>query len=103
MGYAATDIRDKAYETSKNVYGFEHYTQSIEYHKNRRHKYHSNKYPGLTFDSNWEVLVYEFCKDNGIDVEYSPPVSFEYEYDGLTWTYHPDFLINGKLYEVKGD
>lgn len=22
---------------------------------------------------------------------------------GKIWTYHPDFLINGKIYEVKGD
>ena len=57
----------------------------------------------MTFDSNWEVLVYEFCKDNNIDVEYSPSITYEYEYDGITWTYHPDFLVNGKLYEVKGD
>ena len=84
-------------------YGVEHYSQSYEYHKNKRHKFHSEKYPGLTFDSNWEVKVYEFCKDNHIEVEYSPSISFEYEYDGRIWTYHPDFLINGKLYEVKGD
>ena len=24
-------------------------------------------------------------------------------YDERTWTYHPDFLINGKVYEIKGD
>ena len=27
----------------------------------------------------------------------------QYEYDGKVHTYHPDFLINGKVYEVKGD
>ena len=57
----------------------------------------------MTFDSKWEVKVYEFCKDNGFDVEYSPSISFEYEYNGQKNTYHPDFLINGKIYEVKGD
>ena len=41
--------------------------------------------------------------DNNIPVEYSPEISYGYEYDGKTWTYHPDFLINGKVYEVKGD
>ena len=47
--------------------------------------------------------MYEFCKDNNISVEYSPKISYEYDYDGRTWTYHPDFIINGKVYEVKGD
>ena len=84
-------------------WGVINYAQSYDYHKNKRHKYHSKKYPELAFDSTWEVKVYEFCKDNGLDVEYSPSISFEYEYDGRTWTYHPDFLINGKVYEVKGD
>lgn len=55
------------------------------------------------FDSTWEVKVYEFCMDNGIPVEYSPSISYNYEYGGKTWTYHPDFKINGRIYEVKGD
>lgn len=49
------------------------------------------------------MKVYEFCKDNNIPVEYSPEIFYKYDYDGRTWTYHPDFLINGKVYEVKGD
>lgn len=57
----------------------------------------------MTFDSTWEVKVYEFCRDNNIPIEYSPEISYDYEYDGKTWTYHPDFLINGKVYEIKGE
>ena len=97
------DVREKAKKTIQEKYGVDNYTQSYEYHKNKRHKYHSEKYPELTFDSNWEIKVYELCKDNNIPVEYSPSISYEYEYDHRTWTYHPDFLINGKVYEVKGD
>ena len=103
IGYAAKDIMEKACATSEERYGYEHYTQSAEYHKNKKHKLHSEKYPELTFDSTWEVKVYEFCKDHNIPVEYSPEISYPYEYDERTWTYHPDFLINGKVYEVKGD
>lgn len=84
-------------------YGYEYYTQSTEYHKNKNHKFHSEKYPELTFDSNWEVKVYEFCRDNNIPIEYSPKISYQYEYNNRIWTYHPDFLINGKVYEIKGD
>lgn len=57
----------------------------------------------MTFDSTWEVKVYEFCRNNSIPIEYSPEISYPYEYDKIIWTYHPDFLINGRVYEVKGD
>ena len=96
-------IRELSKQTMLNRYGVEYYAQSYEYHKRKRHKYHSEKYPELTFDSTWEVKVYEFCRDNKINVEYSPKISYDYEYCEKTYTYHPDFLINGKVYEVKGD
>lgn len=95
--------QSKMKQTFLSKYKVEYYTQSEQYHKNKIHKYHSEKYPELTFDSTWEVKVYEFCKDNNIEVEYSPAITYKYEYDGRIWTYHPDFLINGKVYEVKGD
>ena len=90
-------------QSTFDKYGVLYYSQSIEYHKNKKRKFHSKKYPGLTFDSTWEVEVYEFCRDNNIPVEYSPSISFPYEYDGRTFYYHPDLLISGKVYEVKGD
>jgi hypothetical protein len=49
------------------------------------------------------VKVYDFLKSNNIAFEYSPEISLPYEYDGKTFYYHPDFLINGKSYEVKGE
>ena len=97
------DVRKKQRNKCLSIYGVEYYSQSEEYHKNKKHKFHSKKYPELTFDSKWEVKVYEFCRDRRIDVEYSPSISYEYEYDGRTWTYHPDFRINGRIYEVKGE
>ena len=58
----------------------------------------------LWFDSSWEVKVYDFLKSsNSIEFEYSPSTSLPYEYDGRTFYYHPDFLVSGRLYEVKGD
>ena len=101
--FQVPEYKIKSKETCRVRYGTDYYSQSIEYHKNKKHKFHSEKYPGLTFDSTWEVKVYEFCKNNNIPIEYSPEISIPYEYDGRTWTYHPDFLINGKVYEVKGD
>ena len=65
----------------------------------RKRIYHDD----IWFDSNWEIIVYEFCKLNQLDFIYSPKIVFQYEYDGRNFTYHPDFLINEKIYEVKGN
>ena len=58
----------------------------------------------LHMDSSWEIELFVFCKlKNGMDVDYQPDLTIPYEYDDETHSYHPDFIINGKLYEVKGD
>ena len=36
-------------------------------------------------------------------VEYQPGIRFEFEFDGHVFGYYPDFIINKKIYEVKGD
>ena len=76
------------------------YRQTHECHQNRRKRY---VHDGIQFDSSWEICVYDYCKVNGIKCEYQPNVSFIYEYGNKKWVYQPDFLINGKVYEVKGD
>ena len=78
----------------------ENYAQTNEFTKYHRKQI---EYDDLTFDSSWEVIVYQYCKENNIPCEYQPDITFEYEYGGKEHYYHPDFLINGKLYEVKGD
>ena len=59
-------IRDKC----KERFGCEWYTQSMEYHKTRKHKFTSPKYSGITFDSTWEMKVYDFLTENHIQFEY---------------------------------
>ena len=95
-------VKLKSKQTMMHKYGVEYYVQSNEYHKNKKHKFNSIKYPGVTFDSTWEVKVYEFCRDNNINVEYSPNISFKYDYMDKCHTYHPDFKIGDKIVEVKG-
>ena len=97
------ELLEKSKQTKLKKYGAEHYTQTEQFHKNRRRKFQSKRYPGLLFDSTWEVKVYEFCQDNNIPVEYSPSIRYEYYYMEQKHIYEPDFLINGKLYEVKGE
>ena len=61
------------------------------------------KYKNISFDSNWEIIVYKFCEDHNLNFEYQPNVLFEYEFNNEKHYYHPDFLIEGKLFEVKGE
>lgn len=91
---------EKQIQTSKLNHNGLYHSQTIEFSKcHRKRIFHD----GIYFDSTWEVSVYEFCKMNNIKFEYSPSITYEYEYDGKIYTYHPDFLIDGKVYEVKGD
>lgn len=91
---------DKRQDTCRKRYGVDWFAQSHECHKNRRKHIACD---GLTFDSAWEKLVYQFCQEHDLPCEYQPEVSFEYECDGGIHVYQPDFRINGVLYEVKGD
>lgn len=100
--YAAQSIivQNKMKQSTFQKYGVDSFSQTNEFAKYHRKQI---EYNGLTFDSSWEVKVYQYCKENSIPCEYQPNIQFEYEYDGKTHIYQPDFLINGKLYEVKGD
>lgn len=58
----------------------------------------------MMFDSKWEIKVFVICRiENQIDCEYQPNIHFTYTVREKQLNYHPDFLINGQLYEVKGD
>ena len=77
--------------------------QTSEFHQKYHKKYTNPKYPDMTFGSSWEFKVYDFLKEHWIEFEYQPSISFEYEYDGKIHTYHPDFMVGDKIFEVKGD
>ena len=125
-------IQDKAKKTRKDKYGTEYYFQSEAYksrwheisklaHKkwilcwNDDKQYSISRRLGkiedivkgwehhLQFDSKAEVMVYVFCNiEHDLGIIYQPQTIFKYEYDGKKYDYHPDFMLNGKLYEVKG-
>ena len=94
------DFKEKYKETCQEKYNADSFPQSSEFIKYRRKRV---EYDGLTFDSTWEVKIYQYCKEHYIPCEYQPSITFEYTFEGKKHYYHPDFLINGKLYEVKGD
>jgi len=60
-------------------------------------------YQDKHFDSSWELALYIWLVDNKKQFIYHPTLSLEYEGDdGKTHLYYPDFLIEGKFYEIKG-
>ena len=103
IGFASKELSSKVKQKMQDKYGVDNIAKSFEYHRTSHKKYTNDKYPDMTFGSNWEFKVYDFLTENHIEFEYQPAISFEYEYDGNKHTYHPDFLVNGKIYEIKGD
>lgn len=93
-------IQERAKQTMIYRYGVEHYAQTHECAVKRVKKVECDS---LSFDSSWEVIVYQYCQEHNIPCEYQPEIKLIYEYEGGTHVYQPDFLINNKIYEVKGD
>lgn len=61
---------------------------------------------GIIFDSSWELAYYIYLRDYGILFEYHPNIEFHYkneEDDEKFHIYHPDFKVNNKLVEIKGN
>ena len=95
-------IRAKARKTIEGRYGVSSYSQTREFHTDRRHKFFSTQDPDASFDSTWEVMVYDYCLSRGVRPVVSPCI-LPYESGGKKHYYVPDFMINGHLVETKGN
>lgn len=61
-------------------------------------------FDGIHFRSSWELAKYIFHKDHHDNFVYQPNIKFEYfDSFGNKHVYHPDFIVNDELHEVKGD
>ena len=98
--FESEEIKEKSKQTCQEKYGVDFYVQTNEFARSHRKPI---EYDGIMFDSSWEVEVYKFCIRNGMNVIYQPDIKLTYEYEGKIHYYQPDFLIDGKIYEVKGD
>ena len=94
------EVSLKRQETCLEKYGVPYYSQTNEFSQKRVKKY---EFDGLFFDSKWEIKLFKYCKDHNISCVYQPQITFEYIFEEKIHYYHPDFLINGQLYEVKGE
>ena len=97
--FQAEVCKQKIRETNLKRYGVEYISQNPEIRKKQCYKYNYN---GEIFDSSWELAVWIYAKDHNEDIAHEPEI-LEYEFEGKTYKYFPDFKYRGKLIEVKGD
>lgn len=61
------------------------------------------KFQGRSFDSAPELSLFIYLTDKNIPFEYQPAIKFSYKHDDKLHFFMPDFEIDGKLVELKGD
>lgn len=59
------------------------------------------QYNNLNFDSKAELAFYIYCKDQSLPIQKCSK-KFEYTFEGKKHFYFPDFEIDDKLHEIKG-
>lgn len=64
-------------------------------------KSYSGYYKGIWCDSTYELGYLIYCLDHNIDIKRCEE-TFEYELNGKKHKYHPDFLVDGNIIEIKG-
>ena len=108
-------VKAKARKTCLKKYGTIYYTQTDEYKQRsmqtKMEKYGDAFYSGFViyyydnifFRSKPELCFYIYNKDQGKDIVYEPQPYFKYQCENKEYYYKPDFLLENKLYEIKGD
>lgn len=99
IGYAVPEIFDKQKMTMIRLYGTDKYTHTMHYAETCKKKY---LYNSIYFDSLNEIEYYIELVRRNASFEYHPKIRLEYEYNGNTHYYFPDFIVDGILVELKG-
>lgn len=94
------NVLDKQWDSYKEKTGYDH----PAYNPEIIHSAKGYLYNEVHFDSSWELAYYIWLVDNKKQFIYHPPFPLEYFDDNNEkHTYYPDFLIEGKFVEIKGD
>ena len=89
--FLVDEIRQKAKETIITRYG------KVRFPTNRKYKV-NDQY----FDSFPELCFYLYCIESKSNI-IREPVCIPFKYNNKIYNYIPDFNVDGKLYEIKGD
>lgn len=93
-------FKHKKNNTMLERYGYEYSAQSPEIASKMRKRI---IFDGIAFDSNAEIEIYKFCKENKLTFTYQPKHIEYIDSKNRKHYYNPDFEIEGRLIEVKGD
>lgn len=96
----AKSVVEKTKQTNLQNYGTDNPWKLKEIQDKCKQKY---LFEGIHFDSMPEIAFFIWLRDNNIEFEYAPNIFFEYECYGKIWKYYPDFSVETRLYEIKGD
>lgn len=97
--FDADKWREHYKATSLERYGVTSPMKIPEIRKKCQHKY---LFDGVNFDSMPEIAYYIYLRDHNIEFEYQPNKPIFYFVNGKMHAYHPDFLVEGRLVEIKG-
>ena len=91
-------VSQKAHQAFKDKYGCNSPSQLPGYVSSKKYVIDN-----IHFDSSWEVMYYNFLKRSTLDFIAHPKIRLEYYYKNEKHFYMPDFLVNGKFVEIKGN
>ena len=94
------EIKRKTIQTNLKRYGSSWPMSNHNVKCKARGKY---EYEGIYFDSGVEMAYFIWLKDNNIKFTYHPEGIKYLDNNGVERKYFPDFLVEGKLVELKGD
>lgn len=94
------EIKAKGRATLQKNYGVDAPAQCPEI---RRKQQLRCEYKGMNFDSIYEIAYYIWLVDNNIEFIYEPGINIPYAYNEKQHYYMPDFIVEGKIIEIKGD
>lgn len=114
----ADSVKKKVFETKQARYGDPTFNNTAKSRQTLMDKYgvtctmhidavvHKSRarymYQSIPFDSSYELAYYIWSIDNGRNIVAQPDIKFEYVYDNTVHEYNPDFVVDGKLIEIKG-
>lgn len=91
--------KEKSKQTCLERYGVPFYSQSKELQKIRKSTF---LYDNIHFDSKPELAFYIYCKDHNLNIIRNTK-AFDFVENNQIHKYYPDFEIDGKFFEIKGD
>lgn len=58
-------------------------------------------YKGIRCDSSWELVFVIYCLEHNYNIERNTK-PLQYTFEGKVHNFYPDFIVDGKLFEIKG-